>query len=207
MLTLIRVVLAGLVGGVIVFCAGAFSHAFLELEGQRLRTLPKDAAIREFLTERKVTPGIYRFPDKPDVSEGTSDEERDAEWLRQFKKGPTGLLIIWPTDEEPMGPEQLIGEFISNVVAALIVAWIISQTAPGNSYAARWIIVLLFGLFTWLATSFSNGLWWRFPWDFIVDGLICSLIEWSAAGFVIAAIAWPCGPCAPASATTPPLSK
>jgi hypothetical protein len=101
------------------------------------------------------------------------------------------LVVIAPTGEDAMGPHQLIAEFVTDVLAALIAAWIVANTAPGISFLMRWIIVLNLGLFTWLSTSASFGIWYRFPPEFIHDGLFASLIEWGVAGFALVAIARP----------------
>jgi hypothetical protein len=97
-------------------------------------------------------------------------------------------LVIAPTGEEPMGPATLIGEFVTNVLAAVIAAWIVAGLAPGTAFVWRWAVVFSLGLFTWLSTSSSLEIWYRFPDEFIRDGLYCSMIEWGVAGLAIAAI-------------------
>jgi len=191
----IRTFIAGILGGVFVFCAGAFNHMVLNLEGGAINAVPNESAMREYFNKHKLEPGIYGFPHVAAGYERMSAEEQKAEFERLsklFKEEPSAYIIVPPLGEEMMGPMQLGPEFATDVFAALIAAWILASLAPGTSYPSRWIIVLLLGLFTWLCTSASFAIWYRFPWTFILDGLYASLIEWGVAGLLIAAIARPC---------------
>jgi len=190
---MIRVILAGVLGGVLVFCGGAFNHMVLELEGRSMQRAPDEAEMRSYLGP-KLKPGLYGFPSIKDGYKEMSPEDKAKEFDRVnelYKQGPSAFIVIAPTGEDMMGPNQLGGECLSNVLAAFIAAWILTSLAPGTSYSARWFIVLLLGLFTWLSTSASYAIWYRFPWEFILDGLYASLIEWGFAGLLIAAIARP----------------
>jgi len=190
---MIRVILAGILGGVLAFFAGAFNHMVLELEGRAFQQVPEELEVRSYLGA-KVKPGLYTFPAMKEGYDKLPKEERDKEFERVnelYKQGPAGILVIAPTGEDMMGRPQLIGECVSNVLAALVAACILVCLAPGTSYPVRWVVVLMLGLFTWLSTSASFAIWYRFPWEFILDGLYGSLIEWGVAGLAIAAIARP----------------
>ncbi|MBI1830636.1 MAG: hypothetical protein HYR84_04210 [Planctomycetes bacterium] len=204
---MVRVLLAGLVGGILVFGAGAFNHMMLDLEGRAFQQFAKDDEVRAFITKQDLKPGLYRFPGIADGFDKMSGDDRTKEMERfskRYKEGPSGLVVIAPTGEEPMGPQQLIAEFVTNVLAALIAAWIVANTSVGTSYFIRWVVVLNLGLFTWLCTSASYGIWYRFPVAFIQDGLFGSLIEWGVAGLAIAAIASQPDEPPPAEPTAPP---
>jgi hypothetical protein len=43
-------------------------------------------------------------------------------------------------------------------------------------------------IFGWLSLSASFGIWYRFPWPFIRDDLLCAILEWCVAGAAIAGI-------------------
>lgn len=196
---MVRVILAGIVGGALVFCGGAFNHMVLGLEGRVIQHVPDEAGMRAHIAKQKLAPGIYGFPHMAAGYEKMSGAEQEKEWKRVgdlYKEGPAAYLVVAPTGEEMMSGKELGSEFLTNALAALIAAGIVSLTAPGTSFLMRWAIVLNLGLFTWLSTSASYAIWYRFPGPFILDGLISSLIEWGVAGLVIAAIAMP--------KTTPP---
>lgn len=201
---MIRIVIAGLVGGFIVFCCGAFSHMALNLEGRAFSQFAKDEDMRAFIGKQELKPGLYRFPGLPngwDNLKGDDKTKAEKSWNELYKEGPSGLMVVAPPGEDAMGPPQLVAELVTNILAALIAAWIVASVAPGSSFAWRWAIVFSLGLFTWLSTSASFGIWYRFPHSFVHDGLYGSLIEWGVAGLAIAAIARPGSPAAPAPQT------
>jgi len=198
----IRVLTAGIIGGALVFCAGAFNHMVLKLEGRAFSQFDKDDEVRAFLKARDLKPGLYRFPS---IDEKATDMTKEGErWNAAYKEGPSGLLVLAPAGEDAMGQPQLVAEFVSNMLAALIAAWIVSNLGTDSSYLWRWATVFSLGLFTWLSTSASFGIWYRFPHEFIHDGLFCALIEWGVAGLVIAALV---NPAAPASLPEMPPAK
>jgi hypothetical protein len=90
-----------------------------------------------------------------------------------------------------MGPMQLGGEFATNVFAALLAAAIVAMLRPDAGFAGRWAAVFLMGLITWVSINASYFLWYRFPLLWVRDELFCALMEWAAAGIVIAAIVRP----------------
>jgi len=194
---MLRIFIAGVVGGALVFCGGAFSHMVLNLEGRAFKQLAKDDDMRKAIGKEDLKPGVYRIPGLPDGWEKLTGEEKTKAvktYNDRYREGPSGLMVVAPKDEDVMESYQLVAEFATNVLAALIAAWIVANV--GGSYVLRWIVVLNLGLFTWLSTGASFGIWYRFPMDFVHDGLFCSLIEWGIAGFAIAAIATPAPPTA-----------
>lgn len=188
-----RVIVAGVVGGLLVFAAGAFSHLALKLEGRAYGRLEDEAGLREYLCRNALAPGIYMFPQMAVDFDQMPADLKEKEWSRVselYKQGPSANLIIAPTGEDVMGPKKLGLEALTDIVAALIAAWVVSR-ARGAGVLTRWLIVLLLGAFTWVSTSASFAIWYHFPWPFILDGLYCSLIEWGAAGVAIAIIVRP----------------
>lgn len=191
---MVRVLIAGIVGGVLVFCGGAFTHMALGLEGRAFSRLAKEEEVRAFFAKQELAPGIYGFPMMKEGYEKLSSVEQAKEWERvsvEYKKGPAAYIIVPPNGEEMMSGKQLGSEFATNVLAALIAAWILACLAPDKTFCWRFGIVLSLGLFTWLSTSASYLIWYRFPAAFILDGLYASLIEWGVAGLAIAAIVRP----------------
>lgn len=188
---MIRIVLAGVLGGAIIFVCGAVEHMVFQLTDRQFKRPPSEAALVEFVKSQKFEPGMYGFPDLP---HDTPKEQRDKlyeEVNKRYKEGPNGILLVGPTGEDMMGPRQLGFEAAANVAMALIAAWILSLLAPGANYYTRWLIVLLMGVAAWLSMDASYAIWYRFPWPFIRDQLLCALFEWGVAGLVIAAIAKP----------------
>ena len=183
----LRIILGGLIGGVLVFCMGAFNHMVLGLQGRTLHNLPDSDSFIDHVKGRALKPGLYMFPDMP-TGESGNDAEKYRAANDAYKKGPAGMLLIVPTGQDMMTGEILGKEFATNTIAAFIVAWIVSLIAADVGFVRRWLAVVLMGAFAWFSLAASYGIWYRFPHDFIHDEFLCAIIEWGVAGLAIAAI-------------------
>ncbi len=182
-----RILVAGIVGGLLLFVMGAVNHTVLGLQTRTFRNVPESATFIEHLSDRKLPHGMYVFPDMP-TAEQQSDAAKWKELNERYKAGPSGLLLVDHTGEDMMSLKQLALEFATNVLAATMAAWIVSLMAVEVGIGRRWFAVLLIGLITWLSISASYGIWYRFPHDFVHDDLFCAGLEWAVAGVAIAAI-------------------
>jgi len=181
-----RILIAGIVGGVLVFFMGAFNHMALGLQGRTILDLPDEPTVVDFVKDRELKPGLYGFPAMPKDEKDKS--KAYAETNARYKAGPAGLLLIAPTGEDMMGPKTLGLELATDVVAALLAAWIVSLFAADVGFVRRWLAVLLMGIFAWFSLTASYGIWYRFPHDFVHDEFLCAALEWGVAGLAIAAI-------------------
>lgn len=189
---MVRIVVAGVVGGLLLFAGGAISHMFLNLESRSFQPVKDEDAARTFIDAQAREPGLYGFPMmNPRFSEMTTDEQT-AEWNRVnelYKQGPSAYLIVAPRGEDMMSFVQLGGEALTDILAALLVAFVVFHLSTGCRFPLRWLAVLAIGVAGWLSISTSFALWYRFPWPFVLDGLYVVLIEWALAGLAIALIA------------------
>src|SRR5204863_1386025 len=93
---LIRVLVAGVVAGLLVFGAGAFEHMVLGWGARTMSTLPSETAAVEFVKSQSLQPGIYGFPDHPANFNDLPAEERTRvmnELNERYKAGPNGWII------------------------------------------------------------------------------------------------------------------
>lgn len=187
------VLLAGLLGGLLMFFCGAFAHTVLELESRSMKPLPEGQGVIEGVEKLALDAGFYSFPGIQDESSMTPEQLKSyqEEYVARYRKGPAGLLLIVPSGEEPMGPRQLLGELICNMAAAALAAWLISQFAVEVGFFRRWFALILLAPVSWLTLTASHHLWYRFPAEFALDGLWCALMEWAIAGFVVVQLTFP----------------
>ena len=177
----VRILVAGIVGGILVFFMGFVEHAMLHWGERTFSEIKKDDEFRENLKGHRLEPAIYAFPKMPqDPADQKAFEEK-------WTEGPSGFLIIAPSG--PMNMPKMLGlEFASNVIAALIAAWIVSLISADKTFLWRWKAVVLMGIFGWMSIVASQGIWWQFPWAFIRDDLLGAILEWCVGGAAIAAI-------------------
>jgi hypothetical protein len=184
----VRIFLGGVVGGVLVFFVGALCHAGLELQSRTMHPVSDEAGFTEHLKAQQLEPGFYVFPEMP----RDTPKEKQAEVYEQlnarYKAGPAGLMIIAPTGQDMMNGETLFKEFVSNLLAALIVSWVLSLMAVDVGFGRRYVAVVMMGVFAWFSLTASYGIWYRFPHDFVHDELYAVLLEWGVAGLAMAAI-------------------
>jgi hypothetical protein len=181
-----RILIGGIVGGILVFFTGAFNHMALGLQGRTILDLPDEPTVVNFVKQRELKPGLYGFPAMPKDEKDQS--KAYAETNERYKAGPAGFLLIAPTGEDMMGPQTLGLELLTDIVAALAASWIVSLMAADVGFVRRWLAVFLMGLFAWFSITASYGIWYRFPHNFVHDELFCAAIEWGVAGLAIAGI-------------------
>lgn len=186
-----RILLAGLLGGLVAFIWSAVVHMnpLTAALGLSMFNEKEDAVLAE-LRGHDLSPGLYFFPGM-DMSKSMS-KEQEAAWTAKFKAGPSGLLLLQPKGGEPMEPRQLLMEFLSTALCAIIAATILATTI--GSVTVRAIMVAMMGLFGWLALSVSQWTWYHYPFSFIALDLIDQTVGWLLAGFVIAKLVKPIQP-------------
>ena len=186
-----KTLLAGLLGGFVAFAWSAAVHMTPPIGSMGLQMFnEKEDAVLAGLRSHDLAPGLYFFPGM-DMSKKMSKEQEDA-WTAKFKAGPSGLLLIQAKGGEPMEARQLVIEFLSTLLCALMAALILSTTV--GSVKCRAIMVAMIGLFGWLAISVSQWNWYHYPFSFIAVDLIDQTIGWLLAGFVIAKMVKPIQP-------------
>lgn len=111
--------------------------------------------------------------------------------MAKIQQGPTGILVIHPEGAEAMSPKQLGTELATNVVSALLAAWLLSKVASG--FTGRVLFVTLLGVFGFITISVPYWNWYGFPTDFTTAEGIDQVVGWFLAGLVLAAIVRPIG--------------
>lgn len=176
-----RLIIAALIGGIVMFAWGAVAHIFLGVGEAGVMSMPNEAAMTAAMKANLTEPGFYFLPGL-DMKKQATDEEKAA-WAAKYKEGPTAILIYHPTGEEPMSPKQLGIELASNIAAALVVGMILIFAAV--SWGRGVIISTLVGLSGWLSINVSYWDWYGFPTNFVTSELIEQVVGWLLAGFVM----------------------
>jgi hypothetical protein len=181
---MIRVIIAALVGGLVMFCWGAFSHMVLPFAEAGVTSVPNEAAVTAALQSNIKDPGFYFLPGMEGGHNASA--EAQAAWAAKYEKGPTAILIYHPDGETPMSAKQLGTEFLSNVLAALFVALVFSFSNAG--FIRRVEIATLVGAAGWASISLSQWNWYRFPTPVMLAEGFDQIVGWLITGFVMALI-------------------
>ena len=176
-----RILLAGILAGVVVFVWSAIDHMVLPFGHMGVKALPHEDALLPALRAGITDGGLYVFP-AMDMTKKPTREEYKA-WEARFVAGPTGILVVSPGGQQPMMPRQLSSELLTDILAGIIAAFVVSHTtAP---FGRRVLIVMLPGLFAWLSISTSYRIWYGFPTAYVLAEGIDQVVGWLFGGVAI----------------------
>ena len=180
-----RTILAGLVGGLILFIWGYLAWETLPLHKPTLRTITNEDAVIDVLRNNINMKGVYLFPGMP-----TSDDQAAMDtYTKKYKAGPLGMIIYDPQGADPMMVGQFIGGLIIFILSAYVAAWFLSRsTAAASSYIARVSFCGMLGIFISFFAHLSAWNWMGYPMDYTTAMVADAITGWLLAGLGIAAI-------------------
>lgn len=178
-----RIGIAALLGAIVIFFWQFASHMLLPVGEMGFRAPQNEDAVLQAVGSGLPPGGIYYLPyiDPAKMNDATVGKA----WAEKAKANPYVFAVVAspPQDPASMGP-QLGKQFASNLLAALIAAWLLAATAWG--FGARVLGATAIGVFGWLANIVPQWNWYRFPSDFALGGLIDQGVGWLLAGVAIA---------------------
>ena len=182
-----RITIAGIVAGIIVFCWGAVTHIVLPLGeiGLNIESTPATAAVLETVKGLPES-GIYMMPGR-DTSI-TDEDERMQSQLDAWTAGPATVVVLQADGGPTMGA-ALGQQFLASVLAGCVAAMVLAGCSCGYGY--RVMLVGLMGLFTWFNTDASLWIWYGFSNDYTLMTGMNLVAGWLVAGIVLAAIVKP----------------
>lgn len=180
-----RILIAGIIGGIVMFMWGAVSHMMLPIGEMGMKVPTEQASAIAALSPSTQGSGVYMYPSPP--KEDWQDEAKMKAFAESAKGQPYAFVIYQPGGNpvnESMTP-ALIKQFGSDTLAAIIAAWVLALGAFG--FGKRVLIAGTLGLFAWLAISVPYWNWYQFPMDFTIGNLLEQVIGWLLSG---SAMAW-----------------
>lgn len=179
-----RILTAGLLGGVVVFLWGAVSHMLLPIGSMGIHGgTPHEAVLQALHDNTPHGEGIYMLPSLSEEQFG--DQAAMQAMQSVWRSNPYAFIVYQPQGDahSDMG-DELGREFATNLVSAWLAAWLLAS-AP-FSFRRRLAMATALGVFGWLIVSVPYWNWYRFPLDFTVGALLQHGIGWLLAGAVMA---------------------
>lgn len=178
-----RVIIAGLLGGLVIFIWGAVSHMMLPLGEIGMAETKNEDAVLSVLKENMPQTGIYMLPGLSTAQ--MSDEKAVAAYQAKAIAQPNAFIVYQSQGRDGTQMNQnLLQEYICNTLAALFAAFVL---ALGSfTFAKRVLLSVGLGVFSWLTVSAPYWNWYRFPQDFSLANLAMLVIGWLLAGFAMA---------------------
>ncbi|HET6999673.1 MAG TPA: hypothetical protein VFI33_00100 [Puia sp.] len=182
-----RIFSAAILGCIVLFLWGALSHMILFI-GDGFTPLPNEDRVIHTLADVLPRQGLYFFPGK-DFRH--SSPEQESVFEKKFENGPVGMIIYRPVGGNPLSPNKLIVQFVSNFITALIISFILSLISA--SFWKRVFAASLLGCLACASVSTIYWNWYEFPSAFFLAQCMDQVIGCFLAGLIIAKICKPTG--------------
>ncbi|MDW2981598.1 hypothetical protein [Rhodanobacter sp. KK11] len=180
-----RVLVAGLIGGIVMFAWGVAAHMALGLGNVGIQMPADENVVLNSLHEGLGNqPGVYILPSLDPKRMG--DEAVLKAYSAKAATSPYAFVVYLPQGEDmmQMGP-QIGRQWASDTLAALALAFVLGLAGLG--FRRRVVLAAAAAVFAWLCTVVPYWNWYRFPLDFTLAALVEQLVGWLLAG---AAMAW-----------------
>jgi hypothetical protein len=174
-----RVLLAGVLGAVAMFLWSFVAHDLLPLGVAGMQYIDNEQALLSTMKSTLSAHGMYMFP-KMDPKGDMSENEK------KIANGPSGLIIYFPTRDFSF-PKSLAIEFATELLQALIAAYLLSLTGAG-SFGSRLGFFALIGLLAASATNISYWNWYGFSDTYTCAYMFTGWFGYVCAGVVAAAM-------------------
>jgi hypothetical protein len=175
------------VAGLVFFVWSAISWMALPWQRGVFKTFGDESSVAAVLARAAPKSGVYGYPSEPKYPQGATKEQRDAidqAAYEQIQRGPCVFAVV---THEGLGsyPRMLAIAFASNVLTALIVGWLLSQTS-GLGYAERVAFVTLVAVVGAITCRIPDWNWHKFPLDYTLVNIASLVVGWALAGFALA---------------------
>jgi hypothetical protein len=180
---MLRLILAGILGGIVMFAWGAVFHMFIPIGKGGVKMLPNEEAVMANFKQNVPDAGVYIVPGMANMDNPSAEEQ--AAWAARIDRGPTAFFVYNPNGRPPEMLRWMGIELASDIVACLVVAFMFLLTGA-TTFVGRVTISMLIGLTAWLSINISYWNWYRFPKEMIIAEGIDQVVGWLAAGIIIA---------------------
>lgn len=184
-----RVVIAGLLGGLIVYLWGSISWMALPFHEMTTHTMPNGPAVLETLRGQSLEHGVYTYPPMSDAGDATggvamSEEQVMAAW----RAGPlVPFMVIHPEGINPWAPLSFVRGALIAIVTGVIIAWLLATALPVLPTLGKRVgFVATIAVIASLIGPVIEWQWLLFPAGYTVVAVADILIGWTLAGIAMA---------------------
>ncbi len=167
-----RVLIAGILGGIAMYVVLSILH--LSPLGQvGVHAMPNGDAVASQISDAAGgKAGLYFAPDHMSAKPSAA-------------RGPFALVAFTPNAPTGLSPMQLTFEFLSELVEAIVAAWLLAQAALA-SYGARVAFVTGVGVVGAILAEAPYWNWYSFPVDYSLTNAFMQIAGFFAAGLAMA---------------------
>jgi uncharacterized membrane protein YkgB len=193
-----KILLAGILGGVVMFIWTSIAHMALPLGEAGLREIPNESAVLGAMQNNiGEQTGLYIFPG-PGIGKNATRQEKNEAMKHMGEKmatNPSGILM-YHAPGRPFTFGKWLGiEFGTELLEAILVVFLLAQTHIA-SFAGRVGFVLAAGILAAIATNVSYWNWYGFPCVYTTGYMFIQIIGFLCVGIVAALVLRKRGPTA-----------
>jgi hypothetical protein len=181
-----RALLAGVVGGIVMFAWTSIAHMALPLGEAGITEIPNESVVLNSMQSNiGDRAGLYIFPGLG-VGEKASREEKSQAMKGMQQKiaaNPSGILMYHPPGRQFAFGKSLAIEFSTELLEAILVIWLLAQTRI-TSFGGRVGFVLVAGILAGIATNVSYWNWYGFPGVYTASYVLIQIIGFLMVGIV-----------------------
>jgi hypothetical protein len=190
-----RILLAGILGGIVMFVWTSIAHMALPLGEAGINEIPNESAVLGAMQSSiGDKTGLYIFPGLGVGKNATREEKSEAmkQMQQRIAANPSGILMYHPGRPFAFG-KLLAVEFSTEVLQAILVIWLLAQTRIG-SFAGRVGFVLIAGILAAITTNVSYWNWYGFPSVYTASYILIEIVGFFLVGIVAALLLRKRGP-------------
>ena len=180
-----RIIVAGIVGGIVMFIWNFVAHDLLPLGEMGVRLIPNEDAVTSVLqTNLGDISGFYVFP-SGGLTPGATREQKGAAMKKaeeQMAAGAGGVLIYRPKRIFNF-PKRLGIEFATEMLESLLAVFLLAQTGI-TGFGGKVGFVLTAGILAAITTNVPYANWYGFPKDFTLAQMIMMVVGFLLVGIV-----------------------
>ena len=183
-----RILLAGIVGGIVMFVWTSIAHMALPLGEAGINEIPNESAVLSAMqSSMGDKTGLYIFPGLGVSKDATREQKSEAmkQMQQRIAANPSGILMYHPPGRTFEFGKALAIEFSIEVLQAILVVWLLAQTRIG-SFGGRVGFVLIAGILAAITTNVSYWNWYGFPGVYTVSYLLIEIVGFGLVGVTAA---------------------
>jgi hypothetical protein len=185
-----RILLAGVLGGIGMFIWTSIAHMALPLGEAGINEIPNESAVLNAMqSSMGETTGLYIFPGLGVGKDATREEKSEAmkQMQQKIAANPSGILMYHPPGRQFAFGKSLALEFSTEVLQAILVIWLLAQTRI-DSFAGRVGFVLIAGVLAAITTNVSYWNWFGFPGVYTASYILIEIVGFALVGVIAALV-------------------
>jgi len=185
-----RILLAGVLGGIGMFVWTSIAHIALPLGEAGINEISNESVVLSAMQSNiGDKTGLYIFPGLGVGKDATREEKNEAmkQMQQKIAANPSGILMYHPPGRQFAFGKSLAIEFTTEVLQAILVIWLLAQTRI-DSFGGRVGFVLIAGILAAITTNISYWNWYGFPGVYIASYMLIEIVGFAFVGVTAALV-------------------